>query len=66
MFQNLFLIDDDDDDQFIFLAALKEVAPASRCQISNNALEAFTQLHTIDRSTGYAVSGSEYAADEWL
>ena len=39
------LIDDDDDDQFIFLAALEDIAPASRCHISNNALEAFQYLH---------------------
>jgi len=45
MFQNVFLIDDDDDDQFIFLTALKDVAPHSRCHISNNALEAFKYLY---------------------
>ena len=41
----ILLIDDDDDDQFIFLAALEDVAPASHCHISNNALEAFQYLH---------------------
>jgi CheY-like chemotaxis protein len=45
MYLNVFLIDDDDDDQFIFLAALKDVSPGSRCYISNNALEAFQHLH---------------------
>jgi CheY-like chemotaxis protein len=40
----ILLIDDDDDDQFIFLAALEDVAPASHCHISNNALEAFQYL----------------------
>ena len=41
----ILLIDDDDDDQFIFLTALENVAPASHCDISNNALEAFQYLH---------------------
>ena len=41
----ILLIEDDDDDQFIFLAALEDVAPATRCHISNNALEAFQYLH---------------------
>ena len=44
MYPRILLIDDDDDDQFIFLAALEDVAPASRCHISNNALEAFQYL----------------------
>ncbi len=47
MYPNVLLIDDDDDDQFIFLGALKEIAPDSRCHISNNALEAFQYLHTV-------------------
>jgi CheY-like chemotaxis protein len=45
MNSRILLIDDDDDDQFIFLAALEDVAPASLCHISNNALEAFQYLH---------------------
>jgi CheY-like chemotaxis protein len=45
MYPSVLLIDDDDDDQFIFLAALKDVAPASHCYISNNPLEAFQHLH---------------------
>jgi CheY-like chemotaxis protein len=47
MYPNVLLIDDDDDDQFIFLGALKEIAPDSRCHISNNALEAFQYLHAV-------------------
>ena len=46
MYPGILLIDDDDDDQFIFLTALEEVAPASHCDISNNALEAFKYLDT--------------------
>ena len=45
MNQRILLIDDDDDDQFIFLAALQDVAPSSFCHISNNALEAFEYLN---------------------
>ena len=41
----ILLIDDDDDDQFIFLAALEDVAPGSHCHISNNAPEAFQYLN---------------------
>ncbi len=43
---SILLIDDDDDDQFIFLAALEDVAPDSACHISNNALEAFEYLRS--------------------
>jgi CheY-like chemotaxis protein len=45
MYPGILLIDDDDDDQFIFLAALEDVAPASHCHISNNTLEAFQYLY---------------------
>ena len=45
MYARILLIDDDDDDQFIFLKAFKDLAPDSRCHISNNALEAFRHLH---------------------
>jgi CheY-like chemotaxis protein len=44
MYPRILLIDDDDDDQFIFLAALEDVAPGSHCEITNNALEAFQNL----------------------
>jgi CheY-like chemotaxis protein len=49
MYPGILLIDDDDDDQFIFLAALEGVAPASHCHISNNALEAFQYLNSRDK-----------------
>jgi len=45
MHPRILLIDDDDDDQFIFLTALDNVTPDSRCDIAHNALEAFQYLH---------------------
>ena len=44
MLEHIVLIDDDDDDQFIFLAALKAVAPDSECLIKSNGLEAIRDL----------------------
>jgi CheY-like chemotaxis protein len=44
MLKHIVLIDDDDDDQFIFLTALKEVAPECECRIKNNGLTAFRDL----------------------
>jgi len=44
MFNHIVLIDDDDDDQFIFLTALKAVAPECACRINNNGLDAFRDL----------------------
>jgi CheY-like chemotaxis protein len=41
----ILLIDDDDDDQFIFMTALEDVAPFSRCRITGNAAEAFEELN---------------------
>ena len=50
MYPRILLIDDDDDDQFIFLAALEDVAPDSQYHISNNGLEAFEYLQTISET----------------
>ena len=47
MYPRILLIDDDDDDQFIFLAALEDVAPDSQCHVSNSALEAFQYLRAV-------------------
>ncbi len=44
MLKHIVLIDDDDDDQFIFLTALKAVAPECECRIKNNGLDAFRDL----------------------
>jgi CheY-like chemotaxis protein len=44
MLKHIVLIDDDDDDQFIFLTALKDVAPECECRIKNNGLTAFRDL----------------------
>jgi CheY-like chemotaxis protein len=40
----ILLIDDDEDDQFIFLAAIKEAAPGYACRVSNNGPEGLCAL----------------------
>ena len=44
MFTQILLIDDDEDDQFIFLTALKAVAPECACRIVNNGADAVRDL----------------------
>jgi CheY-like chemotaxis protein len=41
-----FLIDDDADDQEIFLSVLEEVAPSIRCYTASNGREAINKLST--------------------
>jgi len=41
---HILLIDDDEDDQFIFLAAIKETAPGYAYRISNNGPEGLREL----------------------
>ena len=43
---HILLIDDDEDDQFIFLAAIKETAPGYECRISNNGPEGLCALNS--------------------
>ena len=43
---HILLIDDDEDDQFIFLAAIKESAPGYECRISNNGQEGLYVLNS--------------------
>jgi len=51
MFKHIILIDDDDDDQFIFLAALKIVAPECECRIMNNGFDALRDLRAYRDKT---------------
>ena len=44
MFRHILLIDDDEDDQFIFLTALKAVVPECSCRIFNNGADAIRDL----------------------
>ncbi len=48
-YQNILIIDDDEDDQEIFLAAVKEVSPTVDCKAFDSGIEALKQLrlHTI-------------------
>ena len=64
MYPRILLIDDDEDDQFIFLAALEDVAPDSQYHISNNGAGSFSIFAGRLRNTGYVIPGSEYAHDE--
>ena len=43
---HILLIDDDEDDQFIFLAAIKESVPGYECRISNNGPEGLIALNS--------------------
>ena len=45
--QTILLVDDDVDDQLIFMDALKEVAPVTECITANNGLEALVHLRTL-------------------
>ena len=45
--KKILLVDDDVDDQLIFIDALNEVEPAIECITFNNGLEALAQLKTI-------------------
>jgi CheY-like chemotaxis protein len=44
MGNHIVLIDDDDDDQFIFLTALRLVAPGCACRICKNGLDGIRDL----------------------
>jgi CheY-like chemotaxis protein len=41
----ILLIDDDEDDQFIFINALKEITAEHKCSIVNNGMEALSHLN---------------------
>lgn len=43
-YQDILIIDDDEDDQEIFLAAIKEVSPTVDCQAFDSGTEALKQL----------------------
>jgi CheY-like chemotaxis protein len=47
VFNQIVLIDDDEDDQLIFLTALKAVAPHCKCHIKNNGPEALQELRNL-------------------
>jgi len=51
MFAHILLIDDDEDDQFIFLTALKAVAPKCACRIVNNGADAIRDLQVHHSKT---------------
>jgi CheY-like chemotaxis protein len=40
----ILLVDDDEDDQFIFINALKEITAEHKCVIANNGMEALSHL----------------------
>ena len=41
----ILLIDDDEDDQFIFINALKEITAEHKCSIASNGMEALSYLN---------------------
>jgi CheY-like chemotaxis protein len=45
--KKILLVDDDTDDQYFFVDALRETYPDVQCVIANNGLEAILQLKTI-------------------
>lgn len=46
LYKNILLIDDDEDDQEIFLTALEKLAPSLTCKTLENARKALDMMHT--------------------
>ncbi len=44
--RNILLVDDDEDDQVLFVDALNQIDNTFNCLIANNGLEALASLHT--------------------
>ena len=42
--QHILMVDDDADDQFLFVEALKQIQQSCTCEIANNGLEALEKL----------------------
>lgn len=47
LLKNIFLAEDDTDDQFLFTDALKEIDPSIRCQIASNGRETIELLKKL-------------------
>ena len=45
--QHILMVDDDADDQFLFVEALKQIQQSCTCEIANNGLEALEKLDTL-------------------
>ena len=46
------MVDDDSDDQMLFIDAIKEIDPAIQCHVANNGLQAMLSLHTNSPAPG--------------
>ena len=44
--RNILLVDDDEDDQVLFIDALNQIDDRFNCQVANNGLEAMASLRT--------------------
>ncbi|KQS26813.1 response regulator [Dyadobacter sp. Leaf189] len=51
LYQNILLIDDDEDDQEIFLSALENAADSVKCVAFSNAVQAFEKLQKNELDT---------------
>ncbi len=50
--QNILLVDDDLDDQMLFIDAVKEIDPTIQCHVANNGLQAMLSLRTKSPAPG--------------
>ncbi|WP_031527171.1 response regulator [Dyadobacter crusticola] len=51
LYQNILLIDDDEDDQEIFLSALENASNTVKCVVLDNAVQAFDKLRKSELDT---------------
>jgi len=65
LYSNILLIDDDEDDQEIFVTALNELDSSVVCQAEHSALEALQKLEKKSVGRRRHLPGPQYAAYEW-